>query len=459
LAEYTKLSVEEVQLYERDVTLRMPFKFGVTTLRECPQVFARVRIRLLDGREGWGLSAEMLAPKWFDKNLGLSNEDNFDQLRHSLCTATFLYRNASPATAFGLFLSNYKEQIQICGGRGDNSLVACYGPAILDRAILDSLCRLQKVSFYSAVQGNLPGITSDEFDMDQFLAGLSPARSIHARHTVGMLDPIRKNPQSVADGLPETLSEVIATYGHNYFKIKVCGDLSEDIARLVEIADLLDECDDGYIVSLDGNEQYGDVRGVSALLDGIEGNPRLKRFNQSILFVEQPISRSVALEVDVSELSARKPVILDESDGSLEAFPRGRELGYRGVSSKSCKGLYKSILNRGRCDHWGQGFFMSAEDLTTQAGLSVQQDLALVNLLGITHVERNGHHYVNGLTGVPRAEQVAFRKAHPDIYHESGGVTRLTIKEGLITIGSLNSVGFAYGAEPDFADMRELYCG
>ncbi|SVD46503.1 uncharacterized protein METZ01_LOCUS399357, partial [marine metagenome] len=67
MAEYTKLLVQEVQLYERDVTLRMPFKFGVTTLRESPQVFARVRIRLPDGREGWGLSAEMLAPKWFDK--------------------------------------------------------------------------------------------------------------------------------------------------------------------------------------------------------------------------------------------------------------------------------------------------------------------------------------------------------------------------------------------------------
>ena len=45
---------------------------------------------------------------------------------------------------------------------------------------------------------------------------------------------------------------------------------------------------------------------------------------------------------------------------------------------------------------------MSAEDLTTQAGLSVQQDLALVNLLGITHVERNGHHYVNGMAALPR---------------------------------------------------------
>ena len=54
MAESIKLSVEEVELYERDVTLRMPFKFGVTTLRESPQVFARVRIRLPDGREGWG---------------------------------------------------------------------------------------------------------------------------------------------------------------------------------------------------------------------------------------------------------------------------------------------------------------------------------------------------------------------------------------------------------------------
>ena len=59
---------------------------------------------------------------------------------------------------------------------------------------------------------------------------------------------------------------------------------------------------------------------------------------------------------------------------------------------------------------------MSAEDLTTQAGLSVQQDLALVNLLGIRHVERNGHHYVNGMAAQSQAEQDAFLAAHPDVY-------------------------------------------
>ena len=41
---------------------------------------------------------------------------------------------------------------------------------------------------------------------------------------------------------------------------------------------------------------------------------------------------------------------------------------------------------------------MSAEDLTTQAGVAVQQDLALATLIGATHVERNGHHYVDGMT-------------------------------------------------------------
>ena len=54
------------------------------------------------------------------------------------------------------------------------------------------------------------------------------------------------------------------------------------------------------------------------------------------------------------------------------------------------------MLNAARCAVWNAQdpaarYFMSAEDLTTQAGLSLQQDLALLNLLGIHHVERNGH--------------------------------------------------------------------
>ena len=66
-----RFQVVAVELYERPVKLRMPFRFGVVTLTAAPQAFVRARIRLEDGREGWGGGAELLAPKWFDKNLAL----------------------------------------------------------------------------------------------------------------------------------------------------------------------------------------------------------------------------------------------------------------------------------------------------------------------------------------------------------------------------------------------------
>ena len=54
------------------------------TLREAPQIFVTVRVAVDGGGEAEGMAAEMLAPKWFDKNPDLSNEDNFQQLRDAL---------------------------------------------------------------------------------------------------------------------------------------------------------------------------------------------------------------------------------------------------------------------------------------------------------------------------------------------------------------------------------------
>ncbi len=99
---------------------------------------------------------------------------------------------------------------------------------------------------------------------------------------------------------------------------------------------------------------------------------------------------------------------------------------------------------------------MSAEDLTTQAGVGVQQNLAIASLLGLTHIERNGHHYVNGMAGLPPEEQRAFLAAHWDLYAERGGVVRLRIEKGMLSVGSLRCPGFATAAEPHWAAMREV---
>ena len=461
-----RFRIVAVELYERPVRLRMPFRFGVVTLTAAPQAFVRARIRLEDGREGWGAGAEMLAPKWFDKNLALSNEDNFEQLRDALRLARKAYLDSAPRSAFGHFAAHYREVIDAGARHELNPLVASFGPAQLDRAILDALGRLQRMSFYEAVQGNLVGVATGElapdlrgFDIDAFLARLQPAESIAARHTVGLVDAIGGFPGQFRDGLPESLEEVVAVYGHTWFKLKVGGKVDEDVARLTEIAAVLDASGRPYRVSLDGNEQYDDLEALQGLLARMNALPKLARLVDAIAFIEQPINRKVALERDVSAVSRATPVIIDESDADLDAFPRAKALGYSGVSSKMCKGLYKSILNAARCAAWSTGearYFMTGEDLTTQAGLAVQQDLALVNLLGITHVERNGHHYVNGMADLPPHEQDAFLAAHPDLYERSHGAVRLRIRDGELAIGSLGGAGFASGAEPDWRVLTPM---
>ena len=439
-----KLKVASLELFERDVRLRMPFRFGVVTLTESPQAFVRARIRTEDGREAEGAAAELLAPKWFDKNPALSNEDNYVQLRGSLRSARERYLAHGVETAWRHSSS----------GKG---LVENYGPALVDRAVLDALLRALGISFYKAIQQNVIGAERfEEIELPVLLASLKPVWKIAARHTVGLVDPITEGDvqQRVDDGLPETLEEVVARYGHHWFKLKVGGNASADVERLAAIASVLDRIVEPYHVSLDGNEQYEDMAGVAELWRRMKAERRLARLVSSIVFIEQPVKRSAALERPVEGIE--KPVIIDESDDSLDAFPRARALGYKGVSSKTCKGIYKSLINRARCATWGGEYFMTGEDLTIQPGLALQQDLALVSQLGLTHVERNGHHYVNGMADLPRAEQQAFLTAHPDLYEQSHGAVRVRIESGMLSIDSLDCPGFASRAMPDWKSMKEM---
>ena len=459
----------EIELLEIPVTLRMPFRFGVVTLRRCFQAFVRARIETASGQSHWGAAAEMVVPKWFDKNPALSDADNFEQERSVLRMAKDAYlSDARATTAFGHFARHHHAHQKQCESFGFNPLLASYGPALIDRAVLDALCRMTGTSFYQAVQANLPGISDamPEFaglGMDTFLQQLKPAQQIAARHTVGLVDAITRADvtEPVNDGLPETLEEVVKVYGHRYFKLKVSGKLDADLDRLTAIASVLDRIPQGYLSSLDGNEQYPDAQSMGELLQRMRATPALQRMCESILFIEQPIARQHALSADLTGVSLGWPVIIDESDGLLDAFVHARACGYSGISSKTCKGVYRSLLNAARCVNWNaqegrQRFFMSGEDLTVQAGLSVQQDLALVNVLGITHVERNGHHYVNGLASRPEAEQASFLKAHPDLYTQSHGAVRLNIQAGQIHLASTACVGFASAVLPDFSAMFPL---
>ena len=133
-----------------------------------------------------------------------------------------------------------------------------------------------------------------ECNIPNFLAQLAPSDSIAMRHTVGLVDVIGGHPGQVGDGLPESLEVVVAAYGHRYFKLKVGGNIDADLARLTEIAAVLDRAPEPYFVSLDGNEQYNDIAALLELWHRMRDAPQLRRLVASILLIEQLITRSHA---------------------------------------------------------------------------------------------------------------------------------------------------------------------
>ncbi|MDM0034008.1 hypothetical protein QTI33_17875 [Variovorax sp. J22P271] len=453
----------------RAMTLRLPFKFGAVTLTRCPQVFVRATVDCGVQGTAQGWAAELMVPRWFDKRPGLSQADNLRHLQLALEAAAAAYTRGAPAPAFALFARHYEALTSQGEAAGLTALSTGFGQAVLDRAVLDALCRAMKVPVQVAFQRNLVGIgdtpLADDlrgWNWNGWLARLAPADHLEARHTIGMLDALEGDTKDAA-GLPVSLPAVVRRYGHRYFKIKLGGDPVADLARLDAVLGALDAAAPGHRFSLDGNEQYADMAALQALCAGLRTLPRLAARPDALLYIEQPLPREASMAHALAGLGAPAALLLDEADGTLDAFPVGRRHGWRGVSSKGCKGLYKAVLNRARCDQWnltarygGDRCFMSAEDLTCQAGLAVQQDLALAALLGLGHCERNGHHYVDGFGGAPAAEQQAFAAAHGDLYESAGGPPRLAIRDGRVAIGSLAQPGFAHGADPDFDSLQPL---
>jgi hypothetical protein len=453
------LVVRAVDLAVRPVQLRLPFRFGAATLRACPQLFVRVEVAVTGHGTVQGWAAEMMVPKWFDKRAGFTTEQNIADLERAVESAAQAYLDDAPATSFNLFARHYAALMAQGRSAGMTDLSTAFGQAVLDRAVIDALCRATRSSFFEAAQRNLFGVADSLVATDMlgwnwsaWLASLQPLRRIEARHTVGLLDELDAA-RFGDDDLPISLPAVIERYGHKSFKIKLGGDPASDLARLRDVLSVLDRTAGDYRYTVDGNEQYANADTLLELFDGL-------RALKAPLYIEQPLPREASLATPLPA-DPPAPLLMDEADGTLDAFVKGRTVGWTGVSSKACKGVYKSLINRARCERWNRDagrpmFFMSAEDLTCQAGLAVQQDLALIALLGITHSERNGHHYGRGFGDAPLAEQRAFVSAHRDLYELHDDQARLRIERGAISLDSLFAPGYAHGAEPDWAATQAL---
>lgn len=477
-AKAVRVRAVEACFYVRNVRTRMPFRYGVAQLVGYPILHVRLEVEVEGGIRAEGVAADALPPKWFDKNPHKDFRDNVNDLLAVTSAARDVYLSTHEfLTPFRLSLEGWSAVMAFADEAGLNHLTAGFGAALFERAVLDAVGHALNTPCATLLRENFVGVEMAAVHPElgalepQDVLPEHPLDRMWIRHTVGLSDPLRTEDiapaERVDDGLPQSLEEYIARHRLRYFKIKVSGDTDADLLRLGEIAVLLDaHIEEPYYITLDGNEQYKSLEPFFVLVEELRRQERFRRFFSSILFIEQPLERSVALSdhlsLEIGALSGIRPVIVDESDSEWDTFKKAMAIGYRGVSAKNCKGVYKSLMNQALARLYsersieGIRYFLSGEDLINTAIVPLHQDLTTLVTLGIHHAERNGHHYVRGLMHLSERERQGCLTVHSDMYALRDGIPQLNVVEGQITIGSLQVAGYGVGVLTDYEAMTPL---
>lgn len=439
-----------------------------------PRGFLVVRLELADdkGNRSWGVSGDRPSFGWLDKRPGYPPEQKLQRLLKLVDSARNVYlKHSQFASPFQQSLINAAEVSKI-GRDADHEDLSCsFAAALFERAMIDAVCRLQKLSLFEAVRQNRLGFDPkiafpelQNFKLKHFLPQ-RPLTTFNIRHTVGLTDPLTNAdlPKSkrLNDGEPETLEEYVARDGLRFLKVKISGDPEADIARLGKIWDVIARTNQP-VITLDGNESYQNIDAFARFVDTFE-EKQLGLF-QHTAFIEQPLTRALTHDPTtaktVAAISEKKPLVIDEADGTLNSFRNAFQIGYSGTSHKNCKGLFKSLLNFCLTRHFeinhGRVAFQTGEDLSNMPIVPLHQDFAALGVLGIDHCERNGHHYSFGLEHLSDAERQLTKRLHSDLYVERHGGLFLNIRNGQVRCDSLQKPGFGVAFEPDFNNLTPL---
>ncbi len=457
-----QIKIHSIDFQRHDISTRMPFRYGITTMTHLPHLFVRVEAGF-SGKSQMGISADHLPPKWFTKDPDKDPLEEIDEMLAVIEKAGEFARSLTSESVYGFWYELYQRQSTWARWQGIPLLLAHFGTSLIERALIDAFCRYRKQPFHELLYHNDFGIEWRE--LRPSLAGLQPKdllpaeplSSIIVRHTVGLVDALTEGeiaPEDrLEDGLPQSLESCIQFYGVNHFKIKVNGQFDQDMERLHAIAALFERLNlRDFAFTLDGNEQFKTLSTFKHFWEAVRAENRLKPFFKHLLFVEQPFHRTVALTEEIgTELKnwpAIPPIIIDESDATLESMPRALALGYRGTSHKNCKGVFKGIINRATINHLNRAagseyYLMSGEDLTNIGPVANHQDLVVQAALGNESVERNGHHYFKGLAMFDRQVQEATLQSFTETYiREANAYVRLHIRQGALPMNELLDMPF-----------------
>ncbi|MBL9134343.1 MAG: hypothetical protein JNK85_00680 [Verrucomicrobiales bacterium] len=469
--------VREVAFHVLPMRTRMPFKYGIASLSALPHLLVRTEVEV-GARRVVGITAEGLPPKWFTKDPATTFEQDLvgmlDVIRHAAAVAVELGRQPS---VFAFWWALHQEQSRWAAERGHPPLLSGLGTSLMEGAVIDGFCQATASTFHEVARNGVLGLRLDAVHAE--LSGTDPAAllpsspvpQVRVRHTIGLVDPLFNQEISPAerlhDGLPQSLEEGIRRYGLRCFKLKLRGHLEADLERLRGFAAALEQAGVASpLWTLDGNEQFPTVAAFREVWERASEDSRLRPLLGCLAAVEQPLHRTLALTGETGDAlrrwEGRPPWIIDESDGEPESLERALALGYAGISHKNCKGVIRGLANacvlrRRTVERPDLPFLLTSEDLANVGPVAMLQDLCVAASLGLTHSERNGHHYFRGLSAFPTAVQEEVLAVHGDLYERApAGFATLRIRHGALSTASMMAAPFGCGIRLDATEFQPL---
>ncbi len=306
--------------------------------------------------------------------------------------------------------------------------LVCLSP--FDQALHDAYGRLLGISSYAAL-----GREFLPHDLATWLGDVGEGRylddviyprgrtELDAWLVVGTNDALREaDAPDLGDDLPASVEGWIARCGYRCFKLKVKGADPHGEAEWVagvyrEIATIRRELGlSGEIrYEVDANEGCEGPWAVMEFLNALEQIDA--EAYAALDYLEQPTERDLAANHwDMSEIAARKPVLVDEGVIGLDELRLAAQLGWTGAALKTCKGHSLTLLEIAWCELTGRPYAL--QDLTNP-------NIGAVHAASLAaHCNTSNGVELNVMQFVP-ASSWAEAERFPSLFHVRDGVHRL----------------------------------
>jgi len=445
----TDIRVAAVSLFLIPIETRVPLKFGAETLHQVTCVRARVTVVDRNGKSavGWGETPMSVQWVWPSELSYQLRHDALIEFGKIVAAAWCQFEESGHAIEIGhSFLTNVLPTIQgeFNAAHPDAPMPYLAGlvvASVIDLAIHDAFGVIHNIDIYKTYDAKFMSRDLSEFltpaePGDAPFAGKfpgnflvsDPPKSLPVWHLVGGLDPMSSNDlvgNEPDDGYPVLLQDWIERDGLECLKVKLRGnDAAWDYERLEKIGAIAQTTGVKWLTA-DFNCTVKEPAYVNEILDRLTSeHPELAA---RILYVEQPFPYDLEqYAIDVSSVSNRKPLYLDESAHDWQFVRLGRRLGWTGVALKTCKTQTGAILSL--CWAKAHGMPLMVQDLTNPMLAQIPHVRLAAHAGTIMGVESNAMQFY------PDASE-AEAAIHPGLYQR---------RNGRLDLSTISGAGFGY---------------